>query len=91
MLLQDLKIHRNEIHSKLVAIMRERLSVNLKQLPSIAATWGNGAPGRKQPSAFAQSNAKQLRILSQVSSSTLPPLLEGHERSHDGCVMMKER
>ena len=89
MLLQDLKIHRNEIHSKLVAIMRERLTVNLKQLPSIAATWGNGAPGRKEPSAFAQSNAKQLRILSQVSSSTQPHLLRKPERSHNGCVMME--
>jgi len=68
---QDLKIHRNEIHSKLVAIMRERLRVNLKQLPSIAATWGTGAPGRKQPSAFAQTNAKQLRILCQVSQNLI--------------------
>lgn len=47
--------------------MRERLMANIKQLPGIAATWGSGAPGRKQPSAFAQANAKQLRILSQVS------------------------
>ena len=64
--MQDLKIHRNEIHGKLVAIMRERLTANLKQLPSIAASWGTGAPGLKQPSAFAQTNAKQLRILCQV-------------------------
>lgn len=63
---QDLRIHRNEIHSKLVAIMRERLTVNLKQLPSVAAAWGTGAPGLKQPSAFAQAIAKQLRILCQV-------------------------
>lgn len=91
MLLQDLKIHKNEIHSKLVAIMRERLTVNLKQLPSIAATWGSGAPGRKQPSAFAQSNAKQLRILSQVSRSVQLHLLRKPERSHNGCVMMECR
>lgn len=64
--MQDLRIHRGEIHSKLVAIMRERLMANLKQLPSIAASWGQGAPGPKQPSQFAQNNAKQLRILSQV-------------------------
>ncbi|BDA47885.1 probable vacuolar protein sorting-associated protein 54 [Coccomyxa sp. Obi] len=69
--LQDLRIHRTEIHSKLVAIMRERLMANLKQLPSIAASWGQGAPGPKQPSQFAQTNAKQLRILSQVLSPLL--------------------
>ncbi len=88
--MQDLKIHRNEIHSKLVAIMRERLTVNLKQLPSIAATWGNGAPGLKQPSAFAQSNVKQLRILSQASSNALSYLLRKPECSHNGCVTMEE-
>jgi vacuolar protein sorting-associated protein 54 len=65
--LQDFTIHRSEIHGKLVAIMRERLMANIKQLPSVAAAWGNGAPGPKQPSAFAQTNAKQLRILSQVA------------------------
>ena len=52
-----------------MAIMRERLTVNLKQLPGIAASWGTGAPGLKQPSAFAQANAKQLRILCQVGLS----------------------
>ena len=55
-----------------MAIMRERLMANLKAMPSIAAAWGGGAPGPKQPSNFAQTNAKQLRILSQVG------LLLGH-------------
>ena len=73
--LQDLRIHRNEIHSKLVAIMRERLTANLKQLPGTAAAWGTGAPGRKQPSAFAQTNAKQLRILCQASCASAHTLL----------------
>ena len=73
--LQDLRIHRNEIHSKLVAIMRERLTANLKQLPGTAAAWGTGAPGRKQPSAFAQTNAKQLRILCQASCASTQTLL----------------
>ena len=68
-MLQDLSMHKEEIHSKLVAIMRERLATNLKQLPVIATTWAGSpaAPGLPPPpSNFAQTNAKQLRILSQV-------------------------
>lgn len=55
--------------------MRERLTANLKQLPGTAAAWGTGAPGRKQPSAFAQTNAKQLRILCQASCASAQTLL----------------
>lgn len=62
-------MHKEEIHSKLVAIMRERLATNLKQLPLIAVSWA-GSPSPPSlpstPSNFAQTNAKQLRILSQV-------------------------
>ncbi len=65
-MLQDLAIHRTEIHGKLVAIMRERLMASLKAMPGIAATWSGGPPGARQPSNFAQTNAKQLRILSQA-------------------------
>lgn len=68
-LLQDLSMHKEEIHSKLVAIMRERLATNLKQLPLIATTWASSPPPQGSPllpSNFAQTNAKQLRILSQV-------------------------
>ena len=68
-LMQDLSMHKEEIHSKLVAIMRERLATNLKQLPLIATTWSPNSPPNAQqvpPSNFAQTNAKQLRILSQV-------------------------
>ena len=68
--MQDLSMHKEEIHSKLVAIMRERLATNLKQLPLIASSWtANSPPNPSQlpPSNFAQSSAKQLRILSQVS------------------------
>ena len=32
---QDYKVHRDEIHSKLVQIMRERLLVHLRGLPQI--------------------------------------------------------
>lgn len=71
---QDLTIHRAEVHAKLVAIMRERLNANLKQLPAIADAWGAAAAATAtttalQPppaSSFALANAKQLRILRQV-------------------------
>ena len=45
MLLQDLKIHRNEIHSKLVAIMRERLTVEPQAAAQHCGHLGHGAPG----------------------------------------------
>ncbi len=69
--LQDLTVHRAEVHSKLVGIMRERLNASLKGLPTSADAWAGGkapAPGAPPPQAspFAASNAKQLRILSQV-------------------------
>ena len=66
---QDLTVHRSEVHAKLVAIMRERLHANLKQLPAIADAWGAApAPAAPPPaSAFALANAKQLRILGQAS------------------------
>ncbi|KAL4588971.1 hypothetical protein LXL04_001872 [Taraxacum kok-saghyz] len=36
---QDYKVHRDEIHTKLVQIMRERLLVHLRGLPQIIETW----------------------------------------------------
>ena len=63
-------MHRAEVHSKLVGIMRERLNASLKGLPSAADAWAAQRPplqgGQLQPSPFAAGNAKQLRILSQV-------------------------
>ena len=61
-------MHRNEVHAKLVAIMRERLNANLKQLPAVADSWGAqpSSPAAPAPSSFAAANAKQLRILGQV-------------------------
>ncbi|GAB4818839.1 hypothetical protein N2152v2_005885 [Parachlorella kessleri] len=48
----DYMIHRDEICSKLVFIMRERLSMNLKQLPATAAAWPSGpAPPQQQQQA----------------------------------------
>jgi hypothetical protein len=64
-------VHRAEVHSKLVGIMRERLNASLKGLPAAADGWAARPPpvaGAPLPpaSGFATSNAKQLRILSQV-------------------------
>lgn len=62
-------MHKEEIHSKLVGIMRERLSTSLKQLPAIASSWETQTvpnPAHVAPSSFAQTNGKQLRVLSQV-------------------------
>uniref|UniRef100_A0A061SA82 Vacuolar protein sorting-associated protein 54 n=1 Tax=Tetraselmis sp. GSL018 TaxID=582737 RepID=A0A061SA82_9CHLO len=63
-LLQDLTVHRDEIYAKLVAIMRERLLAGSRQLPQSAEAWGGDSKPR--PSAFAESNAKGLRVLTNV-------------------------
>ena len=58
--------------------MRERLSINIKQLPALAAGWHGGGGGGDRspeelpaPSPFAATAAKQLQIL----SGALAPLL----------------
>lgn len=56
-ILQDYKIHRDEIHTKLVQIMRERLLANLRKLPQIVEDW-NKEDVDPQPSAFAKSVTK---------------------------------
>ncbi|KAL4452640.1 hypothetical protein ABPG75_008302 [Micractinium tetrahymenae] len=73
--LQDYRIHHEEVCTKLVAIMRERLSANIKQLPALAAGWpAGGARGEAPaPSAFATTAAKQLGILSGALSPLLLP------------------
>lgn len=72
---QDYRIHHEEVCTKLVAIMRERLSANIKQLPALAAGWPAGgaaaADDAPAPSAFAATAARQLGIL----SGALAPLL----------------
>lgn len=73
--------------------MRERLSMNLKQLPAIAASWPSGAlapaGGRvaelPPPSGFASTNVKQLQILSGV---LLPLLLPAELHSIFGRVAL---
>eukprot|EP00850_Spirogloea_muscicola_P018796 SM000176S03127 [mRNA] locus=s176:89841:95315:+ [translate_table: standard] len=61
---QDYRVHRDEIHSKLVAIMKERLVVHLRTLPGTAEAWAKDAaatenrPGDEQASQFARALTK---------------------------------
>lgn len=82
--LQDLKIHHSEILGKFVAIMRERLTASLRQLPAAASQWrysAESAQGQQQytPSPFAASLTKQLRILSQVPKLSAAYAFSGAE------------
>ncbi|XLR06874.1 hypothetical protein S83_034812, partial [Arachis hypogaea] len=54
----DYKVHRDEIHSKLVQIMRERLQVHLRGLPQIVESWNKPEDTDPQPNQFAKSLAK---------------------------------
>ena len=44
MRLQAIVLHRQQVHSKLVYIMRERLSKALKSFHSVSASWSAHAP-----------------------------------------------
>ncbi|XP_037480339.1 vacuolar protein sorting-associated protein 54, chloroplastic-like, partial [Triticum dicoccoides] len=67
---QDYKVHRDEIHTKLVQIMRERLLANLRKLPQIVESWNGPDDNDSQPSLFAKAVTKEVtylhRILSQI-------------------------
>lgn len=58
MIMQDYKVHRDEIHSKLVQIMRERVLAHLRTLPQIVDGWNRPEDGDPQPSQFARSLTK---------------------------------
>jgi vacuolar protein sorting-associated protein 54 len=69
---QDYKVHRDEIHTKLVQIMRERLLVHLRGLPQIVETWNRPEDNADiQPSQFARSLTKEVGYLQRVLSRTL--------------------
>ncbi|KAH7570857.1 hypothetical protein JRO89_XS05G0208300 [Xanthoceras sorbifolium] len=55
---QDYKVHRDEIHTKLVQIIRERLLVHLRGLPQIVESWNR--PDDSQPSQLARSLTKAI-------------------------------
>lgn len=68
---QDYKVHRDEIHTKLVQIMRERLLVHLRSLPQIVEGWNRLEESDSQPSQFARSLTKEVGYLQRVLSRTL--------------------
>ncbi|XVF75042.1 hypothetical protein PTKIN_Ptkin13bG0157400 [Pterospermum kingtungense] len=68
---QDYKVHRDEIHTKLVQIMRERLLVHLRGLPQIVESWNRPEDSETQPSQFARSLTKEVGYLQRVLSRTL--------------------
>lgn len=70
---QDYKMHRDEVHLKLVQIMKERLLVHLRTLPQIAETWNKSDDQDAQPSQFARALTKEVGVLHRVLS---PLLLE---------------
>ncbi|ONM18830.1 Vacuolar protein sorting-associated protein 54 chloroplastic [Zea mays] len=68
---QDYKIHRDEIHNKLVQIMRERLLANLRKLPQIVEGWNGPEDNDVQPSQFAKAVTKEVTYLHRILSQTL--------------------
>ncbi|XP_039023431.1 vacuolar protein sorting-associated protein 54, chloroplastic-like isoform X2 [Hibiscus syriacus] len=68
---QDYMVHRDEIHTKLVQIMRERLLVHLRGLPQIVESWNRPEDADLQPSQFAKSLTKEVGFLQRVLSRTL--------------------
>ncbi|EES11829.1 vacuolar protein sorting-associated protein 54, chloroplastic [Sorghum bicolor] len=68
---QDYKVHRDEIHSKLVQIMRERLLANLRKLPQIVEGWNGPEDNDVQPSPFAKAVTKEVTYLHRILSQTL--------------------
>lgn len=77
-LLTDLRVHRDEIHAKLLAIMRERITGEIKRVPALAAEWAKlpepaaNAP-MPQPSDFPGTFGAQLATLQRVLSPLLTP------------------
>ncbi|XP_066346706.1 vacuolar protein sorting-associated protein 54, chloroplastic-like [Miscanthus floridulus] len=68
---QDYKIHRDEIHSKLVQIMKERLLANLRKLPQIVEGWNGLEDNDVQPSQFSKAVTKEVTYLHRILSQTL--------------------
>ncbi|CAL5410413.1 unnamed protein product [Camellia sinensis] len=68
---EDYKIHRDEIHTKLVQIMRERLFVHLRGLPQIVEGWNRPEDADSLPSQFARSLTKEVGYFQRVLSKTL--------------------
>ena len=61
-LIQDYKVHQEEILTKLVQIMRERLLHHLRSLPQIVESWNRAVDTDSQPSPFALTLVKVLIV-----------------------------
>ncbi|KAK4742453.1 hypothetical protein SAY87_000454 [Trapa incisa] len=68
---QDYKVHQDEIHSKLVQIMRERLIFHLRGLQHMLQSGNNADDSDTQPSQFARSLTKEVGFLQRVLTRTL--------------------
>jgi len=71
---QDYRLHRDEIHSKLIAIMNERLQFHRRKIPQVLEEWIKETKETGlQPSEFAKALVKEIGVLQRVLS---PLLLE---------------
>ncbi|KAJ6770757.1 VACUOLAR PROTEIN SORTING-ASSOCIATED PROTEIN 54 CHLOROPLASTIC [Salix purpurea] len=68
---QDYKVHQEEILTKLVQIMRERLLHHLRSLPQIVESWNRAVDTDSQPSPFALTLVKEVTYLQRILSRTL--------------------
>uniref|UniRef100_A0A1J3J1Z9 Vacuolar protein sorting-associated protein 54, chloroplastic n=1 Tax=Noccaea caerulescens TaxID=107243 RepID=A0A1J3J1Z9_NOCCA len=68
---QDYRIHRDEIYTKLVQIMRERLLAHLHGLPKVVEGWNRPPDTNKQSKEFAWPLTREVGYLHRVLSETL--------------------
>ncbi|VYS63249.1 unnamed protein product [Arabidopsis thaliana] len=68
---QDFRIHRDEIYTKLVQIMRERLLAHLHGLPKVVEGWNRPPDTNKQTKEFAWPLTREVGYLHRVLSETL--------------------
>ncbi len=83
--LQDLTLHMDEIHTKLVDIMQDRLHFAARQLVVEAEAWGKAAPARATPvgavvpdAVLAESVRSLVRQLGTLRN-VLSPILQKEE------------
>ena len=60
---QDYRLHRDEIHSKLIAIMQERMHFHRRKIPQVLEEWlkqGEAPTSEMQPSEFATALVKEV-------------------------------
>ncbi|KAF8107620.1 hypothetical protein N665_0119s0081 [Sinapis alba] len=68
---QDYRVHRDEIYTKLVQIMRERLLAHLHGLPKVVEGWNRPLDTNKQTKEFAWPLTREVGYLHRVLSETL--------------------